>query len=111
MRSGTNRVAQGTKQPSDCTGVTTDINPFRAPAAPILELILVCTIGSVAGINESMDADSPWGDGHHRTQMGTIWVHFLLYPSRTTIFIGIYLVELVGIEPTTSSLRTMRSPS
>src|SRR5271165_2391284 len=52
-----------------------------------------------------------WGDGHHCTHMGTIWAHFLVYPSQTRIFIGKYLVELVGIEPTTSSLRTMRSPS
>ncbi len=58
-----------------------------------------------------MDADSLLGNGNHCTHMGTIWVHFLMYPSQTGIFVEIYLVELVGIEPTASSLRTTRSPS
>ena len=36
----------------DPFSVNVAINPFRAPAAPVLELILVSAIGSVAGINE-----------------------------------------------------------
>src|ERR1700688_283407 len=41
--------------------------------------------------------------------MGTIWVQFFLRSLEALILLGFYMVELVGIEPTTSSLRTMRS--
>ena len=36
----------------DPFSVNVAINPFRTLAAPVLELILVSAIGSVAGINE-----------------------------------------------------------
>jgi hypothetical protein len=47
----------------------------------------------------------------HCTVLGTIWVQFFLLSLESAILLGIYVVELVGLEPTTSSLRTMRSPN
>ncbi len=47
-----------------------------------------------------------------RSRVCLRWVQFLLDASKTTDFTGVVkVVELVGIEPTASSLRTTRSPS
>jgi aryl-alcohol dehydrogenase-like predicted oxidoreductase len=78
---------------------------WRGPEKEVIPLCEELGIGFVPWSPLGVQFLTGWIDAN------TIWVHFLVYPSQTSIFVGIYLVELVGIEPTTSSLRTMRSPS